>query len=69
MAHREWQDHWRGVRLPVHGHRTRVVVALIGFLLSIGAPIVVLSTPGLTAMVFGSPSDPRTPDNVHGRFG
>ncbi|MGB7796185.1 MAG: hypothetical protein WBL53_07995 [Pseudonocardiaceae bacterium] len=24
---------------------------------------------GLTAMVFGSPSDPRTPDNVHGRFG
>lgn len=48
MAHRDWQDHWRGLRLPVHGHRIRVVVALIGFLLSIGAPIVVLSTPGFT---------------------
>ncbi|MFZ0120239.1 MAG: lytic transglycosylase [Pseudonocardiaceae bacterium] len=48
MTHRDWQDHWRGLRLPVPGRRTRVVVALIGFLLSLGVPIVVLSTPGLT---------------------
>jgi hypothetical protein len=50
MTHRDTQDHrptlWR---LVVHGHRTRVIAALIGFLISLGVPVVVLGAPGLTA--------------------
>jgi hypothetical protein len=49
MTHRDTQDHRPKLRLPVvHGHRTRVIVALIGFLFSLGVPVVVLGAPGLT---------------------
>lgn len=48
MAHRDWQDHRRGLWLAVHGRRTRIVAALSGFLFSLGVPIVVLGAPGLT---------------------
>jgi hypothetical protein len=42
MVHRDAQDDWRW---PVHGRRTRMVVALIGLLLSLGVPVAVLSAP------------------------
>lgn len=49
MTHRDTQDHRPKLRLPVvHGHRTRVIVALIGFLFSLGVPVVGLGAPGLT---------------------
>jgi hypothetical protein len=61
MAHRDWQDHWRGLRLPMHGRRTCVVVALIGFLLSLGVPIVVLSAPGFNVDGHLAARPPRNP--------
>jgi hypothetical protein len=42
MVHRDAQDEWRW---PVHGRRTRMMVALIGLLLSLGVPVAVLSAP------------------------
>ncbi len=47
MTDRDTPDHrlQRPVPVPAHGRRTRVVVALIGLLLSLGVPVVVLRAP------------------------
>ena len=42
MTNRNTQDHRSGRRVPVLRRRTRVVVALLGSLLSAAAPAVVL---------------------------
>lgn len=50
MAHRNSQDRWRALRLSMQGRRhTHLVVALIGFLLSVTVPVAVLSASGHTA--------------------
>ncbi|MGH3841213.1 MAG: hypothetical protein ACRDR6_12115 [Pseudonocardiaceae bacterium] len=48
MTHKDSFDHRRGLRLPMHGRRSRMVVALIGLLLSLGVPVTILGSPGLT---------------------
>ena len=48
MTDRNTQDHRSSRRVPVLGRRTRVVVALLGSLLSAAAPGVVLGTPART---------------------
>lgn len=60
MAHQAPQDHRRGLRLAVHAQRTRVIVAMIGCLLSVGTPVVLLGFPGVTidGRPAGSPGDP-----------
>lgn len=53
-------DHPPALRMLLHGRRTRVVVALIGVLLGIGAPIAVLNAPAPTVdgHPIGSLADP-----------
>ena len=63
MAHRDSQDCRRALRLPVQGRRTHILVALIGFLLSVGLPVAVLSASGPT--VEGQRAT-RLPDNPAG---
>jgi Transglycosylase SLT domain len=60
MAHQAPQGHRRGLRLAVHAQRTRVIVAMIGCLLSVGTPVVLLKFPGVTSdgQPAGSPGDP-----------
>ena len=58
MTHRNFQDHWRW---PLHGRRTRMVVALLGFLLSMGVPVVALSAgpvPTVDGHAVGPLADP-----------
>ncbi|MGH3784232.1 MAG: lytic transglycosylase domain-containing protein [Pseudonocardiaceae bacterium] len=57
MAHKDARNQWRW---PVHGRRTRMVVALIGLLLSLGVPVAVLSVPVPTVdgHAVGSLEDP-----------
>jgi hypothetical protein len=60
MTHRDLPDRWRW---PVHGRRTRIIVALLGLTLSLGVPAAVLGAPGLT--VDGQPAPPP-PDDPSG---
>ncbi|HEX5143169.1 MAG TPA: lytic murein transglycosylase [Mycobacterium sp.] len=57
MTHRDLPDRWRW---PVHGRRTRIIVALLGLTLSLGVPAAVLGAPGLT--VDGQPVSPPSDD-------
>lgn len=41
MAHRDRRNHRRGLRLPAHGRRTRIVVTLTGLLLSLAVSVIV----------------------------
>ncbi|MGH3756025.1 MAG: hypothetical protein ACRDRP_25765, partial [Pseudonocardiaceae bacterium] len=56
MAYRAPQDHQRGLRLALPGPRTRLIVAVVCGLLSVGAPAMLLGIPGLIAD--GRPADP-----------
>ena len=61
MTCQDIQDHQTQLRPPVHGRRTRVAVALIGFLFSLGVPVVVLGggpVPTVDGHVVGSLDDP-----------
>ena len=60
MTPQDTQEHRPDLRLPVHGRRTRTVVALLGLLLSLGVPVVVLGAPVLTVdgHAVGSLADP-----------
>lgn len=51
MTHRAPQDYRRRMRPAVSGPRTRFIVAVIGCLLSVGAPVMILDVPGLTSDV------------------
>ena len=57
MVHRDVPDE---LRWPVHGRRTRMVVALIGLLLSLGVPVAVLRAPvpNVDGRAVGSLEDP-----------
>jgi transglycosylase-like protein with SLT domain len=57
MTHRDLADRWRW---PVHGRRTRIIVALLGLTLSLGVPAAVLGAPRLT--VDGQPAPPPADD-------
>ena len=62
MTDRNSQDHRSGGRVPELRHRTRVVVALLGSLLSAAAPTALLGTPaptieGRTLVLPGDPVD------------
>ena len=79
MTPRHRTDHPPALRLVVHWRRTRVVMALIGLLLSVGVPVAILSSPvpavdghpvgrltdpaGL-GVTGGLPTDPMTSDGV-----
>jgi Transglycosylase SLT domain len=61
MTLQDTVDHQPGPRPPVHGRRTRVVVALIGFLFSLGMPVVVLGggpVPTVDGHAIGTLDDP-----------
>ena len=59
MAHRDSRNHRRGLRLPAHGRRSRIVLALTGLLLGLVVPAVVLNgNPALTADQKTPPHDP-----------
>ncbi|MGH3711228.1 MAG: lytic transglycosylase domain-containing protein [Pseudonocardiaceae bacterium] len=61
MTLQDTGDHPPEPRLPVHGRRTRVVVALIGFLFSLGVPVVVLGggpVPTVDGHAVGALDDP-----------
>jgi hypothetical protein len=63
MADQDSQDRWRRPWLAAHGRRTRIVVALLGCLLSVGTSIVALGVPGFTAdrrTATRPPDDPAT---------
>jgi hypothetical protein len=58
MTHRDLPDRWPW---PVHGRRTRIIVALLGLTLSLAVPAAVLGAPGLTVDGQPAPSPPDDP--------
>lgn len=60
MTHRDPQDHLGRLRLAVHGRHTRVIVAMFGLLLGLGAPAAVLgaSVPTVDAHTVRPPDNP-----------